>query len=119
VPDVPLEEVCPQCGRNMVLRHGRYGEYVSCTTDIPSHGASTMLRPHCGQTFPAERPARALPWSRRRVVLAVRIAGAGQELAEASALQDHHPAAVSQYSSCDVSGISAPSKSGRLMGSLW
>ncbi len=31
VPDVPLEEVCPQCGRTMVLRHGRYGEFISCS----------------------------------------------------------------------------------------
>jgi DNA topoisomerase-1 len=31
VPDIPLEEKCPQCGRNMVLRHGRYGEFVSCS----------------------------------------------------------------------------------------
>jgi len=29
--DVPLEEVCPKCGRNLVLRHGRYGEFISCS----------------------------------------------------------------------------------------
>jgi DNA topoisomerase-1 len=31
VPDIPLDEKCPQCGRNMVLRHVRYGEFVSCS----------------------------------------------------------------------------------------
>jgi DNA topoisomerase-1 len=31
VPDVPLEEKCPQCGRNLLLRHGRYGEFISCS----------------------------------------------------------------------------------------
>jgi DNA topoisomerase-1 len=31
VPDVPLEELCPKCNRNMVLRHGRYGEFISCS----------------------------------------------------------------------------------------
>ena len=31
MPDIPLEEKCPQCGRNMVLRHGRYGEFISCS----------------------------------------------------------------------------------------
>jgi DNA topoisomerase-1 len=31
VPDVPLEEKCPKCDRNMVLRHGKYGEFTSCS----------------------------------------------------------------------------------------
>ena len=31
IPDVPLDEKCPQCGRNLVLRHGRFGEFVSCS----------------------------------------------------------------------------------------
>ena len=29
--DIPLDEKCPQCQRTMVLRHGRYGEFVSCS----------------------------------------------------------------------------------------
>jgi DNA topoisomerase I len=28
---VPLEEKCPECGRNMVKRFGRYGEFISCS----------------------------------------------------------------------------------------
>jgi DNA topoisomerase-1 len=31
VPDIPLEENCPQCSRSLVLRHGRYGEFISCS----------------------------------------------------------------------------------------
>ncbi|HWR35538.1 MAG TPA: type I DNA topoisomerase [Clostridia bacterium] len=32
IPDVPLDEKCPQCGtRNLVVRHGRYGEFTSCS----------------------------------------------------------------------------------------
>jgi DNA topoisomerase-1 len=31
VPDIPLDEKCPQCGRNLLLRHGRFGEFVSCS----------------------------------------------------------------------------------------
>ncbi|NWG12773.1 MAG: type I DNA topoisomerase [Acidobacteria bacterium] len=30
-PDVPLEETCPVCGRNLALKHGRYGEYTACS----------------------------------------------------------------------------------------
>ena len=26
-----LEETCPKCNRNLVLRHGRYGEFISCS----------------------------------------------------------------------------------------
>ena len=31
VPDIPLEEKCPDCGRNMIIRHGRFGEFTSCS----------------------------------------------------------------------------------------
>ncbi len=34
-PDVPLEETCPVCGRNLVVKHGRFGEYTACS-DYPS-----------------------------------------------------------------------------------
>jgi len=30
-PDVPLDELCPACGNNLALKHGRYGEYVACS----------------------------------------------------------------------------------------
>ncbi|MGH9429762.1 MAG: type I DNA topoisomerase, partial [Terriglobia bacterium] len=31
VPDVPLEEKCPQCGKNLVIKHGRFGEFTACS----------------------------------------------------------------------------------------
>ena len=29
--DVPLEELCPVCGKNLAVKHGRYGEYTACS----------------------------------------------------------------------------------------
>ena len=31
VPDVPLQEPCPQCGKNLVIKHGRFGEFTACS----------------------------------------------------------------------------------------
>ena len=31
IPDVPLEEKCPRCGKTLVIRHGRFGEFTSCS----------------------------------------------------------------------------------------
>ncbi len=30
-PDVPTGETCPSCGHALVTRHGRFGDYVSCS----------------------------------------------------------------------------------------
>ena len=30
-PDVPTGETCPNCGHGLVTRHGRFGDYVSCS----------------------------------------------------------------------------------------
>jgi DNA topoisomerase-1 len=30
-PDQILEEVCPNCGKNLVVKQGRYGEFTACT----------------------------------------------------------------------------------------
>jgi DNA topoisomerase I len=30
--DVPLDEKCPQCGNNLVLKNGRFGEFTACST---------------------------------------------------------------------------------------
>jgi DNA topoisomerase-1 len=30
-PDQVLEETCPNCGKNLVLKHGRFGEFTACT----------------------------------------------------------------------------------------
>ena len=33
--DVPLEEECPLCGKNLAIKHGRFGEYTACS-DYPT-----------------------------------------------------------------------------------
>jgi DNA topoisomerase-1 len=33
--DIPLEELCPVCGKNLVIKHGRFGEYTTCS-DYPT-----------------------------------------------------------------------------------
>jgi DNA topoisomerase-1 len=30
-PDQVLDEKCPNCGRNLVIKHGRFGEFTACT----------------------------------------------------------------------------------------
>jgi DNA topoisomerase-1 len=30
-PDQILDETCPQCGKNLVVKQGRYGEFTACT----------------------------------------------------------------------------------------
>ena len=30
VPDQPSEEVCPECGRNLVIKSGRFGPFLAC-----------------------------------------------------------------------------------------
>ncbi len=29
--DMPLDEKCPVCGRNLAIKHGRFGEYTACS----------------------------------------------------------------------------------------
>ena len=31
VGDTPLEEKCPECGNNLVIKHGRYGQFTACS----------------------------------------------------------------------------------------
>ncbi|PYV19664.1 MAG: type I DNA topoisomerase, partial [Acidobacteria bacterium] len=33
--DVPLDEVCPTCGKHLAIKHGRFGEYTACS-DYPT-----------------------------------------------------------------------------------
>jgi len=33
--DIPLEEKCPVCGKNLAIKHGRFGEYTACS-DYPT-----------------------------------------------------------------------------------
>ena len=32
--DIPLDETCPVCGKNLAVKHGRFGEYTACS-DYP------------------------------------------------------------------------------------
>jgi DNA topoisomerase I len=32
--DIPLEDKCPACGKNLAIKHGRFGEYTACS-DYP------------------------------------------------------------------------------------
>ncbi len=29
--DIPLDEKCPVCGKNLAIKHGRFGEYTACS----------------------------------------------------------------------------------------
>jgi DNA topoisomerase-1 len=33
--DIPLDEPCPVCGKNLAIKHGRFGEYTACS-DYPN-----------------------------------------------------------------------------------
>jgi len=32
IPDTPLDQVCPQCGKHLVLKQGRFGKFVTCSS---------------------------------------------------------------------------------------
>ena len=62
-PAVPLDEKCPQCGKQLVLRTGTYGEFVSCSgypkcKYIKQNLIEGLKCPKCGQGDIAERKAR-------------------------------------------------------------
>ena len=33
--DIPLDEICPTCGKHLAIKHGRFGEYTACS-DYPT-----------------------------------------------------------------------------------
>ncbi|HEY6446614.1 MAG TPA: type I DNA topoisomerase [Acidobacteriaceae bacterium] len=62
-PAVPLDEYCPQCGKQLVLRSGSYGEFVSCSgypkcKYVKQNLIEGLKCPKCGQGDIAERKAR-------------------------------------------------------------
>ena len=62
-PAVPLDEKCPQCGKQLVLRTGTYGEFVSCSgypkcKYIKQNLIEGLKCQKCGQGDIAERKAR-------------------------------------------------------------
>jgi DNA topoisomerase-1 len=66
--DEPLDEKCPDCGAQLVRRHGRYGEFIGCS----AYPKCKFIRaktlgipcPKCGTGELLERMARK---GRRRV----------------------------------------------------
>jgi DNA topoisomerase-1 len=62
-PPVPLDENCPKCGKQLVLRSGTYGEFVSCSgypkcKYIKQNLIEGLKCPKCGEGDIAERKAR-------------------------------------------------------------
>jgi DNA topoisomerase-1 len=61
-PAVPLDEVCPKCGRQLVLRTGRYGEFVSCSgypkCKYIKQDLTGVVCPTCGKGDIVGRKAR-------------------------------------------------------------
>jgi DNA topoisomerase I len=62
-PPQPLDEQCPQCGKGLVLRNGRFGEFVSCSgypecKYIKQNLVEGMKCPKCGKGDIAERKTR-------------------------------------------------------------
>ncbi len=68
-PDEPTGEQCPACGHPLVKRHGRFGEYVSCSNypecryKPPKPVTLTGVEcPECGQGEVLERKGRFGPF---------------------------------------------------------
>lgn len=62
-PPVPLDEYCPKCGEQLVLRNGQYGEFVSCSgypkcKYIKQNLIEGMKCPKCGKGDIAEKKSR-------------------------------------------------------------
>lgn len=54
VPEIESDEVCPNCGRKMVVKSGRYGkflacpDYPNCKTTMPFVETTSGVCPQCG-----------------------------------------------------------------------
>ena len=61
-PAVPLDENCPKCGMQLVMRTGQYGEFVSCSgypnCKYIKQNLTGVTCPTCGTGDIAERKAR-------------------------------------------------------------
>ena len=62
VADVLLEEKCPECASQLVIKHGRYGEFTACSNypkcKYVKHRTVGLVCPECGQGDIAERKSR-------------------------------------------------------------
>ena len=50
-PVIEIGEACPECGRPLVIKHGRFGEFVSCS-NYPACKYSRQLQKKIGVTCP-------------------------------------------------------------------
>jgi len=61
-PPQPLDENCPKCGKQLVLRNGQYGEFVSCSgypdCKYIKQNMIGMICPKCGEGDIVEKKAR-------------------------------------------------------------
>jgi DNA topoisomerase-1 len=61
-PPQPLDENCPKCGKQLVLRNGQYGEFVSCSgypeCKYIKQDTIGMTCPKCGEGEIAVKKAR-------------------------------------------------------------
>lgn len=48
------EQKCPQCGNDMIIRHGRFGPFLGCTTYPDCKGIVNIPKP--GENLPEEMP---------------------------------------------------------------
>ena len=61
VPDEPSSEVCPLCGRPMVIKVGKYGKFLACSGFPECRGTKRLVKdtggicPKCGQGRMLER----------------------------------------------------------------
>ncbi len=61
-PDRILEERCPRCGANLVIKHGRFGEFTACSRypecKYVKHKTTGVKCPQCGTGEIVERKSR-------------------------------------------------------------
>ncbi len=50
-PEVPIDELCPDCGKQLVIKHGRFGEFISCS-DYPECKYSRQMTTKLGIPCP-------------------------------------------------------------------
>ncbi|MGQ9455099.1 MAG: type I DNA topoisomerase [Armatimonadota bacterium] len=65
IPPRETDQICPNCGRKMVVRESRFGEFLGCSgypeckTRMPLHKALGVKCPVCGEGDIVERRSRA------------------------------------------------------------
>jgi len=64
VEDTPTDEICEQCGKPMVIRHGRFGEFLACSGFPDCKNTRPIVKeigvdcPACGKPIVQRRSAR-------------------------------------------------------------